>query len=414
METFKRIPAWARYALVAAIAILVLAVVESFEPGGSRRLTADTASRAMVKWSIPIMLAGLGGLYSERAGVVNIGLEGMMILGTWFGAWGALEFNPWAGLVFGLIGGAIGGLIHAVATVTFGVDHIISGVAINIMAPGATTFLSTEVFERRTQSPDVPGLGVVDFPVLAGGAVFGLETPDLLGTIADWNVFYLSDLASFARGLISEVSVFALIALAIVPLTSWFLWRTRTGLQLRVSGENPKAGESLGVNIIARKYLGVMISGALAGLGGAFIAMELTGFYQNGQTGGRGFIGLAALIFGNWMPIGVMNASFLFGYPFGVSLRDLDGTSTHALILVVALCLFAMAVWALISDRWVDAGLATVFGAGMTVWYLFTDTAPDWMPNTMPYVIVLLVLLFASQRLRMPAADGQVYRKGEV
>lgn len=412
LATLHRLPTWLRFALYASVGVLVLAIAESFESGGVGRLTADTASRAMLKWCIPILLAGLGGLFSERASIVNIGLEGMMILGTWFGAWAALEFSPWMGLVFGVLGGALGGLIHAVATVSFGVDHVISGVAINIMAPGVTTFLSSEVFGNRTQSPDVPGLGEVDVPVLAGGTFFGAETPDILGSIADQGVFFVSDLASFARGLVSGIAIFSLIALALVPLSGWFLWKTRAGLQLRSAGEYPLAGESLGVNVIRRMYLGVVVSGALAGLGGAFIAMELTGFYQNGQTGGRGFIGLAALIFGNWRPLGILAAAFLFGYPFGVSLRDLDGQSTHALLLVVSFCLAVVSLWAATARRLVDAVMALVFAVVMFAWYVQTDVAPDWLPNAMPYVIVLLVLVFAAQRLRAPAFDGQIYRRG--
>jgi simple sugar transport system permease protein len=408
------LPAWARYPIFAAAGIFVLAAVESFEAGGAGRLTSVPVSQAMLRWSVPILLAGLGGLYSERAGVVNIGLEGMMILGTWFGAWGALEWGPWAGVLMGLIGGAFGGLLHAVATVSFGVDHIISGVAINILAPGLARFLSTEVWNNPTQSPDVAGVGKFTIPVLAGGNFFGVDTPDVLGDIDKRGVFFISDLAGFLRGFVSDLSLFTLIALLLVPITAWVVWKTRFGLRLRIAGEQPTAGESLGVNIIRQKYLGVVISGALAGLGGAFIAMELAGFFQEGQTTGRGFIGLAALIFGNWRPYGVLAAALLFGYPFGISLRDLDGESTHALLMVVAIALVGVVIWALQRGKRRDAGIAGGLAISMVVWYLMSSTAPSWLPNTMPFALVILVLVFASQRLRMPAADGQVYRKGET
>lgn len=410
---WNALPAFIRYAAYAAIGILVLAAAESLESGNVGRLTSDSAASAMLRWSIPILLAGLGGLYSERAGVVNIGLEGMMILGTWFGAWGTLQWGPWAGILVGLVGGAAGGLLHAIATVSFGVDHIISGVAINILAPGLARFLSTEVFDNPTQSPDVAGLGHFTVPVLAGGSLFGADTPDILGNIEHRDIFFVSDIAGFARGLISELSLFTLIALAIVPLTSWLVWKTRFGLRVRIAGENPVAGESLGVNIYLQKYMGVIISGALAGLGGTFIAMELAGFFQEGQTQGRGFIGLAALIFGNWRPFGVLYAALLFGYPFGISLLDLDGQSTHALLLVLAISFAAVAFWAFWRNKRSDTILATSLSVGMLVWYLLSDTAPNWLPNTMPYAIVLLTLVFASQRLRPPAADGMRYRKGE-
>lgn len=413
MQRWNSLSAFIRYAVYAAIGIFVLAAAEALESGGVGRLTSAPAASAMLRWSIPILLAGLGGLYSERAGVVNIGLEGMMILGTWFGAWGTLQWGPWGGIVVGLLGGAMGGLLHAIATVSFGVDHIISGVAINILAPGLARFLSTEVFHNPTQSPDVAKVGKFTMPVLAGGKFFGADTPNLLGNIVKRDIFFVSDVAAVLRGLITDLSLFTLIALALVPLTSWLVWKTRFGLRLRIAGENPVAGESLGVNIYAQKYIGVIISGALAGLGGTFIAMELAGFFQEGQTQGRGFIGLAALIFGNWRPFGVLYAALLFGYPFGISLLDLDGQSTHALLLVLAIAFAGVAFWAFRRNKRSDTIIATVLSIGMLIWYLFSDTAPSWLPNTMPYAIVLLTLVFASQRLRPPAADGLSYRKGE-
>ncbi len=412
LQRWNSLNAFIRYAVYAAIGIFILAAAEALESGGVGRLTSGPAASAMLRWSIPILLAGLGGLYSERAGVVNIGLEGMMILGTWFGAWGTLEWGPWIGILVGLLGGAMGGLLHAIATVSFGVDHIISGVAINILAPGLARFLSTEVFNNPTQSPAVADVGKFTMPVLAGGKVFGTDTPNVLGNIAKRDIFFVSDIAAMLRGLITDLSFFTMIALAIVPLTSWLVWRTRFGLRLRIAGENPVAGESLGVNIYAQKYIGVVISGALAGLGGTFIAMELAGFFQEGQTQGRGFIGLAALIFGNWRPFGVLYAALLFGYPFGISLLDLDGQSTHALLLVLAIAFAGVAFWAFRRNKRSDTILAVVLSIGMLVWYLFSDTAPNWLPNTLPYAIVLLTLVFASQRLRPPAADGLPYRKG--
>lgn len=408
MHRFLAMPAWARFMSYALCAIFVMTVAEDIEPGNLNRLTSSTAAELMLKWSVPILLAGLGGLYSERAGVVNIGLEGMMIMGTWFGAWGSIEYGPWIGVLCGVLGGALGGLIHAVATVTFGVDHIISGVAINIMAPGLTRFLATEVWNNPTQSPNSRSLPRVSMPFLAGG----LDSGDLLGNIDDRDIFLVSDVAGFARGLMHEVSVFTVVAIALVPITAFVVWRTRFGLRLRIAGEHPVAGESLGVNIYYRKYIGVVISGALAGMGGAFMSMELSGFYQEGQTGGRGFIGLAALIFGNWRPQGILMAASLFAYPFGMSRLDRDGTSTHALMLVIVVALVLVAVWAFTKGRRIHGGVAVGLAVGMFAWYITTDTAPSWFTNTLPYILVLLVLVFAAQRLRMPAADGQPYRKG--
>jgi len=419
LQRIGALPGWARYSVAAAIGVLVLTFVQALEPGGLERLTSENASGAMLRWSVPILLAGIGGLYSERAGVVNIGLEGMMVLGTWFGAYGVLVGGPWLGLLYGLVGGALGGLLHAIATVSFGVDHIVSGVAINLLAPGMVRFLSSEVLTGYsggsiTQSPSIEGLGSLTVPVLAGGTFFGAETPDVLGAIDRWELFFVSDVASFLRGFVADVSIFTLLALAAVPATAWLVWKTRFGLRLRIAGEHPTAGESLGVNIYYQKYKGVIISGALSGLGGAFIAMELTGFYREAQTQGRGFIGLAALIFGNWRPGGILVAAFVFGYPFGTALRDLDGRSTHALLLVVVIALAAIFVLSLRRQKVLDAILSGVIASGFFIWYAFTDTAPDWLPNTLPFATVLLVLLFAVQRLRVPAADGMVYIKGET
>lgn len=409
-----------RWMVGASVGIMLLSLVQLVSGDGADALTAAGTSGAMLRFAVPILLAGLGGLWSERAGVVNIGLEGMMILGTWFGAWGAVNFDsPWAGLFFGAVGGAIGGLLHAVATVSFGVDHIISGVAINILAPGLTRFLADQVFSNWdggsiSQSPRAVGLPKVNVPYLAGGRLPGSDdrTFDLLGEISEWNVFFFSDIASFTQGLLTQVSLYTILAIVFVPLSAWSLWKTRLGIRIRICGERPEAGESLGVNIYLHKYIGVVTSGAFAGLAGGFIAMELAGGYREGQTLGRGFIGLAALIFGNWRPRGVLLGSLVFGYPFVLALRDGTGESTHALLLVISILLSVVLITSLRNDRRTDAVIAGIIATVVFLWWVLTDTAPSWLPNAMPYVAVLLVLLFMSQRLRMPAADGQIYRKG--
>ena len=414
----KGLPAWARWMIYASLGVLVITVVQGFD--NTQQLTAVSSSQAMLRWAVPIMLAGLGGLYSERAGVVNIGLEGMMILGTWFGAWGALNYGPWWGLLIGLLGGSLGGLLHAVATVTFGIDHIISGVAINLLAPGITRFLSSEIFTTYpggsiTQSPRVPGVGRFTVPFLAGGDLFGRQTPDILGWLDHTDWFLISDVAGLLKGLMSNLSLMTLIAFAIVPLTAWLVWRTRFGLRLRICGEHPVGGETQGINIYRYKYIGVVISGALAGMAGAFIASpELSGIYLEGQTNGRGFIGLAALIFGNWRPVGVMAGAMLFGYPFGVGLRDLDGSASHSLLLVATIALTGVAVWAYVRKQRLDVFLGLMLGVLTAVWYFLSDTVPDWWITILPFVIVLVVLIFFSQRLRPPRANGMAYRRGEA
>src|SRR4051812_10433776 len=161
-------------------------------------LTSSGAFEQAWKSSIPILLAGLGGLYSERAGVVNIGLEGMMIFGTWFGAWGGYRFGPWWGVLLGVLGGAVGGLIHALATGQVGVNHIVSGVAINILAPGVPRFLASEVFTpaggSAAQSPTVDGnTGHFTLPMLSGGKLGAWHSPDVLGWFEAKHWFLISD-----------------------------------------------------------------------------------------------------------------------------------------------------------------------------------------------------------------------------
>jgi len=426
-QRYTSLPGWARWSTAAAAGIMLLTIVQAIGTGDTDVLTDAGTAGGMLRFAVPIMLAGLGGLFAERAGVVNIGLEGMMILGTWFGAWGTVNFgSPWAGVVTGLVGGALGGLLHAIATVTFNVDHIVSGVAINLLAPGLTRFLSDQMSIKTneaisagdepsfpfkweggsiTQSPRAQGLPKIDVPILGGN-------DGLLARIDDAEIFFISDVAGILDGAMTQISLFTIIAFAIVPLSAWLLWKTRIGLRIRICGERPEAGESLGVNIYLHKYMGVITSGALAGMAGAFIAMELANVYREGQTTGRGFIGLAALIFGNWRPVGVMMGSLLFGYPFVLALRDGDQLGTRGLLLVIAIVLTAVLIASIRNRKRSDAIIAGILAAGAFVWWALTDAAPDWLPNTMPYATVLLVLVFMSQNLRMPAADGQPYRKG--
>jgi ABC-type uncharacterized transport system permease subunit len=396
------------------LVILLLSAVRSFT--GASDLTSSNTYGAALRLAVPILLAGLGGLYAERTGVVNIGLEGMMILGTWFGAWGGVEFGAWWGVVLGILGGAMGGLVHAVATVSFGVNQIVSGVAVTILAGGVTRFLSVIAFTGHgggaTQSPQVTSnLPNLTVPVLAGGKPFGWQSPDLLGWFERQQWFLVSDVAALFRGFMAELSILTVITLLLVPATYFFLWRTRLGLRMRSAGENPVAAESLGVPVYTMKYLGVVISGALAGLAGAFLVLEAAGIYREGQTGGRGYIGLAAMIFGNWRPTGVAAAAGLFGYTDALNLRS--ALAVHALLLFAAIALLGLGVWYLVRGR-ISAGLLSgAFGVLVFVWYAVAEDVPRQFIFITPYVATLLVLAVASQRLRPPAADGLPYRRGQ-
>jgi simple sugar transport system permease protein len=374
---------------------------------GADGITSTGQMSTALRLAVPIGLAGLGGLWAERAGVVNIGLEGMMILGTWFGAWAGYQWGPWTGVVFGIAGGVLGGILHAVATVTFNVNHIVSGVAINILALGTTRYLSKFTFENAPQgsskqSPPIDSLGTFDIPGLSSA----------LNTLNGKHWFLVSDLAGLLGGLITDLSPLTVVAIALVPVTWYVLWRTAFGLRLRSCGENPVAAESLGVNVYTYKYIAVIISGGFAGLGGAFLSIVASNVYLDGQTAGRGYIGLAAMIFGNWMPGGLALGAGLFGYTDSLNLRG-GTTNVHALILLLAILLVFGAAWLAWRKKYLPAVLTLAVSVLMFAWYAGTNEVPKQVVTATPYLVTLLVLALSAQSLRMPKADGQPYRKGQ-
>jgi ABC-type uncharacterized transport system permease subunit len=400
----------ARSALIAlGVAIVGLSLARVIS--GEDVLTSTGTSAAVLSLSLPIAMAGLGGLVSERAGVVNIGLEGMMILGTWGAGWAGYQWGPWAALVGALVGGMLGGVLHAVATVTFGVDHIVSGVAINLLAVGLVRFLSEISFTGvrgggPTQSPTISG-GVPSFdvPILAAG-------PDLLGVLERSRIVVVADVAGLLRGLMTGVTPFAVIGILLFPAVGFLLWRTALGLRWRSAGENPYAAESLGVNVYRMKYLAVVTSGALAGLGGLFIVL-FSGLYKEGQTGGRGFIGLAAMIFGNWRPSGLAGGALLFGYSDAVRLREQGSGGVLALFLFAGFVLVALAVWQFRRGRWIAGGVLGGLGAVLLATYGSVDRLPNEVTTVTPYIVTLLVLAISAQNLRPPTYDGVQYRRGD-
>ncbi|MEU3746690.1 MULTISPECIES: ABC transporter permease [Streptomyces] len=395
--------------LIVAGGLIALSAVRVIT--GAQDLTSAGQISAALSLAVPIGLAGLGGLWAERAGVVNIGLEGMMILGTFFGAWAGWQTDPWIGILAGILGGMFGGLLHAVATVTFGVDHIISGIAINILAVGVTTYFAKLWFNSGEaaakggspkQSPPAEDITSITVPGLS----------DWLADIEQHHWFLISDIAGILGGLVTNVSVVTILAVLLVIATFFVLWKTSFGLRLRSCGENPIAAESLGVNVYKYKYIAVIVSGGLAGLGGAFLSLVTSHIYNEGQTGGRGYIGLAAMIFGNWRPGGLAMGAGLFGFADALQLRS-GGESVHALLLLLFAILVVLAAWKAYKKAWITAAISAVIGAGVLVWYLGTDTVPVEFVSATPYVVTLLVLSLSAQRLRMPKADGMRYRKGE-
>lgn len=373
--------------------------------GADDLASQGTISATMIA-SVPIALAGLGGLWSERAGVVNIGLEGMMILGTYGAGILGYHFGPWAGVLGAIALGAVGGLIHAVATVVFGVDHIISGVAINIIALGATQYLAALTFVG------LPGGGQTQSPTLGNVQTISIgPVARAFRDIEEKNWFFVSEAAALGGALVNNLSMLIVVAALLFLLTWVLLWRTAFGLRLRSCGESPEAAESLGVNVYRYKFIAVIVSGGLAGLAGGFLALVASSTFRDGQTGGRGYIGLAAMIFGNWRPGGLLVGSGLFGYTETLGLRQ-GGTSVRALLLAVAVLLVVGAVWQLRRGARRIAAAMLVSGVAVGAVYASIDVVPRDFTTMTPYVATLLVLAFAAQRLRMPAADGQRYRRG--
>ncbi|MEV0228652.1 ABC transporter permease [Nonomuraea sp. NPDC050786] len=363
-----------RQAMLTILCGIALAV--ALVPHATDLVSADTITTALVL-TCPVALAALGGVWAERAGVVNIGLEGMMILGTWGAGFGALQWGPAFGLVFGMACGALGSLVHAVVTVTFKVDHIVAGVAINILAPGVAKYLSSLTFAAMpgggtTQSPPVPSLPVLPLPFGLGG----LSTGIVLG-------------------------------LVVFPLSWWLLWRTPYGLRLRFCGENPVAATSLGMRVTALRHSAVISSGALAGLGGALLVLASSGLYRDGQTAGRGYMGLAATVFGNWTPSGAFAGSFLYGYMDALQLRG-GGSAVRTVLVVAALACGILAVLVLLRRgglrRLAPPALAAVLLTAITA---LTDSVPEQVAFVAPYMAVLVALVASGQRLRPPAALGK-------
>ncbi|MFC8827155.1 ABC transporter permease [Streptomyces sp. NPDC057137] len=374
---------------------------------GAEDITSVGQVAGALELAVPIGLAGLGGLWAERAGVINIGLEGMMVLGTWFGAWAGFQWGPWVGVLFGILGGALGGLLHAIVTVTFGVNHIVSGVAINILAVGVTRYLSNFTFANEPggsskQSPRIDSITEITIPGLADG----------LADLQQKHWFLISDIAGVLGGLVTGLSLLTIVALLLIPGTWWVLWRTSFGLRLRSCGENPIAAETLGVNVYKYKYIAVTVSGGLAGLGGAFLAIVATGIYQENQTGGRGYIGLAAMIFGNWMPGGMAMGAGLFGFTDSLKLRG-GAENVHAMLLLLAILLVLVVGWQLYKRKYLTAAISAAVSALLFTWYALTDQVPSQFVDAAPYVTTLLVLALSAQRLRMPKANGMTYRRGQ-
>ena len=404
-----RLNGWQRASLSAFGVVLLLSVsARLFSAPG---LTGSSTVSTALGFAVPVILAGLGGLVAERAGVFNIGLEGMMIMGTWGAGYLGWHFGPWGALLGGLIGGFLGGALLALATVTFAVDQTVAGVAINILSIGLVRYLSGIFFDGKGSEGD---LGTIaDSPSVRNfGSKFSIPfIGDWLQTIEDKRWFLLSDLAGTVRGFTIEVAWSSVLLLLLIPAVWYLVWRTPFGLRLRSSGEKPAAAESLGVNVMLTRWMALLISGSLAGLGGAWLVLDSLK-YQQGMTASRGFLGMAAMIFGNWMPGLLSIGALLFSFSQSVGFQL--GLESRAVIGAVGLSFLLAAGSNVVKKRYKPAlGLGIV--AAFVLWFASAnEVINDALIKALPYLLTMIVLTVASKRQRPPAASGQPYIKGQA
>ena len=300
-------------------------------------------------YSAPLIFTALGGTFSERAGVVNVGLEGTMIMGAFAGVVFNLTFagqfgglTPWLGLLAGAVIGLIFSLLHAVATVTLRADHIVSGTVMNLMAPALGVYLIKLMYGKGQTSMIAENFGYWNVPVLSKIPVIG-------------TIFF------------TKTSSTAWVAIIIAFVASCVLFKTRFGLRLRSVGENPQAADTLGLNVYALRYTGVLISGVLGGIGGALFAQSIAGNFSASTIVGQGFMSMAAMIFGRWNPVGAMAAALFFGFSQSMA----------------------------------------IVGAQLPV----LNQVPSVYLQVAPYVFTVLILVVFFAKSKAPAADGVNYIK---
>jgi ABC-type uncharacterized transport system permease subunit len=277
---------------------------------------------AMLRYATPLTFAAIGGLFSERAGVVNIGLEGMMLIGAFFGLVAADKLNSWwLGLGAAMLAGALTALIHAVMSIHLRADQIVSGTAINFLALGVTGYFFIDIYG----SEGTPGEGIPRIP--------------------DVNLPGVRDIP-FIGDVIGQMNLMIWLSFALLIVTYVVVFKTPIGLRLRAVGEHPRAADTVGINVYATRYAAVVVSGMLAAAGGAYLSIGFLGSFNENMTAGRGFIALAALIFGNWRPFGAFGAALLFGFSSALAQRLPEYSPSGAVLfqaLPYALTLIAVA-----------------------------------------------------------------------
>jgi general nucleoside transport system permease protein len=297
-------------------AIGAVAATQSGEANLERVVVWSALVAAMLRFATPLVFAALGGVVSERSGVVNIGLEGMMLAGAFFGIYGADVLGGWfPGLLLGMLAGGVFALIHAFFAITLRADQIVSGFAINFLALGITGYIFLHHYGEQGTPDDVSAVPDVTLPI-------------------GWIPFFGPAL--------EKLNLLVWVALILVFVVWLIVLRTPSGLRLRSVGENPRAAATVGISVYATRYVAVIISGVLAAMGGAFISIGFVHSFNQGMTAGRGFIALAVVIVGKWRPFGALAAALLFGFTQALAQRlpvfsESSGSLLQALPYVVTL-----------------------------------------------------------------------------
>jgi general nucleoside transport system permease protein len=258
-------------------------------------ITWSTILGAMLVYATPLTYAALGGMFSERSGVVNIGLEGMMLMGAFFGAYGADKTGSWAlGILIGILSGCALGLVHAFFSIHLRADQIVGGTAINFLALGITGYLYNDIYGNNGTPTNLPAIPNVHLGFLSSIPPHGL--------------------GNFLEDVFGDLNLMIWLSFAVLVLSWVFLFRTAIGLRIRSVGEHPRAADTVGISVYGIRYGSVVTSGGLAAMGGVFLSIGFVNSFTENMTAGRGFIALAALIFGKWRPFGAFGACLLFGF----------------------------------------------------------------------------------------------------
>jgi general nucleoside transport system permease protein len=351
---------------------------------------------ATISLATPILLAALGETVAERAGIIDVGLEGMMLFGAFFGflvSW--QSGSPWLGVLTGLVSGAALASVMAVLSIEAAAEQIVTGIGLNVLAFGITSFAFDQVFAHR---------GQVVINAMSPLGIPGLE-----------------DLGGVGRALFHQPPL-VYIAYLLVPGLWLLLSRTNAGLALRAAGELPEAVDTAGISVRAVRWAGALTAGAMAGVGGAYLSIVSLGLFVQGMSAGRGFIALAAVIFGRWRPFSVLGACLLFGGADALQLRlQVQHTIPREVWIVAAAIPLLALAYVVARHRLARIGRADVVVGG-SVLILATTLAvirPAWsIPSqlwlTLPYVVTILVLAGFVGRSRLPAALGQPYRRARI